>query len=74
MKRNEAVDNARVTNCPVCGEHLWVQDRFCPECGAPLLAALAENSPAAPLAQPPGESGDESDSGTPRWRIWRRGS
>ncbi|HET7055218.1 MAG TPA: zinc ribbon domain-containing protein [Thermomicrobiales bacterium] len=74
MRRNEAADNARVINCPACGEHLWVQDRFCPECGAQVPVPPAEDFPSTPAPQPPTESGDASDSGTPRWRIWRRDS
>ena len=53
MKTERNDNPAQMKRCTFCGERLWVQDRFCPNCG----------SPATELDEPqtPGESGRAHD-------------
>jgi len=67
---NEPGDTSRVTNCPNCGERLWVQDRFCPECGT-KISGPPNPSPAIPPS-PPDVDPPDDDFDTSRWPGWRR--
>jgi len=41
------------SQCPTCGNPLKPEDRFCPACGRPVVAAEAAPPPIPPVSSPP---------------------
>ena len=76
MERSRMTDRSRRLTCPVCQEKLWIQDKFCPNCGTripdtPPPVAETRSAPDNQTA-PEAAEADRQDRG-PRFlkRSWR---
>jgi hypothetical protein len=60
--RQSSADRRR---CQNCGETLWVQDRFCPNCGTPT--GLDEQAPTDGSEQHAGDTQAQKSLKSKRW-------
>jgi hypothetical protein len=73
MKAEEPRNQSRLNQCPYCGERLWAQDRFCPNCGS-AAAKNAEHEVVNDWMPPAPSPVDSEEQAEKRRRFWPRRS
>jgi predicted RNA-binding Zn-ribbon protein involved in translation (DUF1610 family) len=63
MRRRESEESSRLKQCPSCGERLWIQDRYCPDCG--VLVAPPRHRIRDDSEPPPNGDGDNDATNPP---------
>lgn len=71
VMRTEARNQPHLNQCPYCGERLWAQDRFCPNCGS-AVARDEEQEMVSDWVPPAQSPADVEEQPEKRRRFWPR--